>query len=159
MLEYLEEEKIDSYIADTGFRAQDPRFKDHKEPKGRNKRQDKECFSQGEFKIDRKRETYRCPAGKMMWLKAKRARIDHHLFMQFQGYEKNCNRCGLRKRCLRSEDQHTPRQINVALDITDEQKAGILERMKRKIDSPRGRYIYSQRLGTVEPVLGHINTR
>ncbi|ODB84902.1 hypothetical protein A3194_14140 [Candidatus Thiodiazotropha endoloripes] len=33
----------------------------------------------------------------------------------------------------------------------------LLERMKRKIDSPRGRHIYSQRLGTVEPVFGHIN--
>ena len=157
MLEYLEEEKIDSYIADTGFRARDPRFKDHKEAKERNKRQDKERFSQSEFKIDRKRETCRCPAGKMMWLKARRARIGHHLFMQFQGYEKDCNSCGLRKRCLRSEAQHTPRQINVTLDITDEQKTGILERMKRKIDSPRGRHIYSQRLGTVEPVFGHIN--
>jgi transposase len=156
MLEYLEGEKIDSYIADTGFRSRDPRFKDHKEPKERNKRLDKERFSQSEFKIDPKRETCRCPAGKEMWLKARRARIGHHLFMQFQGYEKDCNSCGLRKRCLRNESQQTPRQINVTLDITKEQKAGILERMKRKIDSPRGRHIYSQRLGTVEPVFGHI---
>ncbi|MEW8030319.1 MAG: transposase [Candidatus Thiodiazotropha sp.] len=28
--------------------------------------------------------------------------------------------------------------------------------MKRKLDSTRGRHIYSQRLGTVEPVFGHI---
>lgn len=156
MLEYLEAEKIDSYIADTGFRTRDPRFKDHKEAKERNKRQDKERFSQREFKIDRKRETCRCPAGKMMWLKARQARIGHHLFMQFQGYEKDCNSCGLRKRCLRNEAQHTPRQINVTLDVTQEQKAGILERMKQKLDSPRSRYIYSQRLGTVEPVFGHL---
>ncbi len=156
MLEYLEAEKIDGYIADTGFRARDPRFKDHKAPKERNKRQDQERFTQQEFLIDCKKETCQCPAGKAMWLKAKRARIGHHLFMQFQGYEKDCNHCGLRKRCLRSENQQTPRQINVTLDITKEQKAGILERMKRKIDSPRGRHIYRQRLGTVEPVFGHI---
>jgi transposase len=80
MLEYLEEEKIDGYIADTGFRARDPRFKDHKESKERNKRQDKERFSLSEFKIDRKKETCHCPAGKAMWLKAKRAKIGHHLF-------------------------------------------------------------------------------
>lgn len=156
MLEYLEAQQVDSYIADTGFRARDPRFKDHKAAKERNKRQDKERFSQSEFIIDRKRETCRCPAGKAMWLKARRARIGHHLFMQFQGYEKDCNNCGLRKRCLRNEAQDTPRQINVTLDITQEQKMGILERMKRKLDSPRGRYIYSQRLGTVEPVFGHV---
>ena len=156
MLEYLEAEKIDAYLADTGFRSRDPRFKDHKTPKERNKRQDKERFSQSEFRIDRKRETCHCPAGKGMWLKARKARIGHHLFMQFQGYEKDCNNCGLRKRCLRNEHQQTPRQINVTLDITKEQKAGIIERMKQKIDSPEGRHIYSRRLGTVEPVFGHV---
>lgn len=156
MLEYLEAEGIDAYLADTGFRSRDPRFKDHKAPKERNKRQDKARFTQNEFSINRKSKTCRCPAGKEMWLKASRARIGHHLFMQFQGYERDCNNCGLRKRCLRNPGQHTPRQINVALDITEEQKAGIIERMKRKIDSPEGRYIYSQRLGTVEPVFGHV---
>lgn len=156
MLEYLEAEGIDAYLADTGFRSRDPRFTDHKEPPERNKRKDKQRFTQQEFSINKKRETCRCPAGHMMWLKARRARIGHHLFMQFQAYEKDCLSCGLRKRCLRNENQHTPRQINVTLDITQEQKAGIIERMKRKIDSPWGRHIYSQRLGTVEPVFGHI---
>lgn len=156
MLEYLEAEKVDGYIADTGFRARDPRFKDYKAPDERNKRKDKERFSQEEFTININKETCRCPAGYAMWLKARRARIGHHLFMQFQAYEKDCLNCGLRKRCLKSEKQRTPRQVNVALDITQEQKAGIIERMKRKIDSAQGRHIYSQRLGTVEPVFGHI---
>lgn len=31
-----------------------------------------------------------------------------------------------------------------------------MERMKDKIDSSIGRYIYSKRLGTVEPVFGNI---
>lgn len=156
MLEYLEAEKVDGYIADTGFRARDPRFRDYKEAPERNHRKDRERFTQHEFAIDLKKQTCRCPAGKALWLKAKRARIGHHLFMQFQGYEKDCLKCSLRKRCLKSEQQRTPRQINVALDTTQEQKAGVIERMKRKIDSTVGRHIYSQRLGTVEPVFGHV---
>ena len=52
--------------------------------------------------------------------------------------------------------ERTPRQVNVALDLTSERKAGVIDRMKRKIDSPVGRHIYSQRLGTVEPVFGHL---
>lgn len=156
MLEYLESEKVDGYIADTGFRARDPRFKDYKESEQRNRRKEKERFSQDEFTIDLKKKSCRCPAGHDLWLKAKRARIGHHLFMQFQAYEKDCLKCSLRKRCLKSEYQRTPRQVNVALDITKEQKAGVIERMKRKIDSVVGRHIYSQRLGTVEPVFGHI---
>ncbi|MEW8030301.1 MAG: transposase [Candidatus Thiodiazotropha sp.] len=137
ILEYLEAQQLDSYIADTGFRARDPRFNDHKEVRERNKQQDKVHFSQSEIIIDRKLETSRCPAGKAMWLKARHARIDHHLSMQFKGYEEDCNSCGMRKHCLRNEAKHTPRQINVALDITQEQKAGIIERMKCKLDSPR----------------------
>jgi len=35
-------------------------------------------------------------------------------------------------------------------------KTGLIEKMKEKIDSASGRHIYSQRLGTVEPVFGHI---
>ncbi len=156
MLRYLESEKVDAYITDTGFRARDPRFKDYKESQERNRRKDKERFTQDEFSIDVDERTCRCPAGHSLWLKAKRARIGHHLFMQFRAYEKDCMNCGLRKRCLKSEQQRTPRQVNVALDIGQDQKAGIIERMKRKIDSPQGRHIYSQRLGTVEPVFGHI---
>ncbi len=156
MLEYLEAEKVDGYIADTGFRARDPRFRDYKESPERNRCKNKERFSQDDFAIDLEKQTCRCPAGNDLWLKAKRARIGHHIFMQFQAYEKDCQSCSLRKRCLRSEGQRTPRQVNVALGTTQEQKAGVIERMKRKIDSAVGRHVYSQRLGTVEPVFGHV---
>jgi transposase len=155
-LEYLENEKIDAYIADTGFRSRDPRFKGHKEPKHRNRRKEKERFMRSEFIVDQKNLSCRCPAGHDMWLKAKKARIGHHLFMQFQARERGCAACHLRKRCLKNPNQKTPRQINIALDITQEQKEGVIEQMKRKIDSSLGRHIYSQRLGTVEPVFGHI---
>ena len=50
----------------------------------------------------------------------------------------------------------TPRQVNVLLDTTHDKKMGVIERMKQKIDSLQGRHIYSQRLGTVEPVFGHV---
>ncbi len=84
MLEYLEAEGIEAYLADTSFRSRDPRFKDHKTPKERNKRQGKARFTQNGFTINRKKKTCRCPAGKIMWLKARRARIGYHLFMQFR---------------------------------------------------------------------------
>lgn len=156
MLEYLETEKVDGYIADTGFRARDPRFKDYKSPGERNKRKAKERFSQQEFTININKESCRCPAGHALYLKARRARIGNHLFMQFQARETDCVHCIQRKRCLKSEQQRTPRQVNVLLDTTQETKMGVIERMKRKIDSMEGRHIYSQRLGTVEPVFGHV---
>ena len=70
-----------------------------------------------------------------MWLKAEKAKIDRSYFMQFQGYEKDCAECRLRKRCLRDVKQITPRQINVKLGQTEESKDNALTRMKQKIDS------------------------
>lgn len=88
MLEYLENVKVDGYIADTGFRARDPRFKDYKEVEERNHRKEKERFSQDEFTIDLKKQTCRCPAGNELWLKAKRARIGTTCSCSFRAMKK-----------------------------------------------------------------------
>lgn len=155
-VEYLEEEKVDGYIADTGFRSRDPRFQSAERHKPKERLKPKKRFVVEDFDYDLNKRTCRCPAGKSMWLRCARARIGHHLFMQFQAHKADCEGCSLRSRCLKSERQKTPRLVNIGLGITSERKAGVLERMKRKIDSARGRHIYSHRLGIVEPVFGHI---
>ena len=157
-LKYLKREAIDGYIADPGFRARDPRFKDYRRHKPKERIRSKERFDQSDFQLSLKRKRCRCPAGHEMWLKADRARIGHHLFMQFQAYEKDCNGCTLRKRCLRNPNQRTARQIHIRLGITEDQKQGLIEQMKRKIDNRAGRHIYSRRLGIVEPVFAHIES-
>lgn len=154
--DYFEAESIDGYLTDTGFRSRTPRFKDYQKPPARNNRKDRERFTQSEFTINRDGKTCRCPAGHALWLKAEHARIGQHVFMQFQAYEKDCANRGPRRRCLKDEHQPTPRQINVALDTTHEHMAGVIERMKRKIDSPQGLAIYDHRLGTLEPIFGHV---
>ena len=145
-LTWLDENKIDGYIADTGFRSRDPQFKDHKAPAHRNKRLPKRRFTQADFRIDVRKQTCVCPAGKAMWLKNPQGRIGHHLFMQFQAYEKDCPVCPLKTKCLRKPAQTTPRQINIKQGITPQRKDGVIEAMKRKIDSDTGRSIYSLRL-------------
>ena len=52
--------------------------------------------------------------------------------------------------------QTTSRQINVKLCETEESKDDALERMREKIGSEQGRHIYSQCLGMVELMFGHI---
>jgi transposase/C4-type Zn-finger protein len=155
-LKYLHENRIDGYIADTGFRARDPRFKDYKAHKPEDRLKPKKRFTLEDFKVDMKKRTSTCPAGKAMWLKADKARIGHHLFMQFQAYEHDCPACALKSKCLKNESQKTPRQLNIKVGITGQRKAGLIEKMKAKIDSPKGRATYSLRLGTVEPVFGNI---
>jgi len=93
-----------------------------------------------------------------MWLKCEDGKIGNHHYMQFQGYEKNCFTCPLKSQCLKKPTQKSARQVNITLGITSERKQGLIENMKQKIDSSLGLHIYSQRLGTVEPMLGNINT-
>jgi transposase len=155
-VEYLEEEKVDGYIADTGFRSRDPRFQSAERHKPKERLKPKERFSVDDFRYDLKKQICRCPAGKSMWLRCARARIGHNLFMQFQAHKADCEGCKLRQRCLKSETQKTPRLVNIRLGITQQRKASAIEQMKRKIDSSFGRHIYSHRLSIVEPVFGNI---
>jgi transposase len=153
---YLADEKIDGYIADTGFRSRDPRFKDAKGHKHTVVRNPLSRFAVEDFKVSIKRGTCICPAGKAMWLKASKAKIGHQIFMQFQAHREDCSGCPLRWKCLRDEKQKTPRQVNIVVGVTGDRKGSLIEAMKEKIDSVQGRAVYSQRLGTVEPVFGHI---
>ncbi len=67
----------------------------------------------------------------------------------------DCQGCALRSHCLRSKDSTRGKQVT-----RFEQKArdpqDPSERMRRAIDSERGRQLYSRRIGTVEPVFGNI---
>ncbi|VAW73300.1 Mobile element protein, partial [hydrothermal vent metagenome] len=157
-LAYLNENNIDAYIADTGFRSRDPRFKDYKEHKSKTRLKIKTKFKVDDFKVDIKKQTCICPAGKKLWLKARSAEIKGDMFMQFRAYEADCPACPLKLQCLRRAEQKTPRQVNIKLGRTNKKKNSLLEKMKKKIDSEKGRFIYGKRLGTVEPVFGHINT-
>lgn len=58
-------------------------------------------------------------------------------------------------KCLRIPDKTEVRQVSFlikeqALPVT------LIEKMKREIDSKKGRRQYSQRMGTVEPVFGNL---
>ena len=157
-LEYLEDNQIDGYLADHGFRSRDPRFADatrHK-PKTTKKITPKTRFTAADFQVDQEQQTCICPAGKSLWLKCARAKIRDNIFMQFMGHKEDCAPCPLRDKCLRSNKQKGARQVNVLLEHVAVEKNGPLQRMKQKIDSKLGRHIYSQRLGIVEPVFGHI---
>ena len=155
-LEYLESEGIEAYVADARFRARDPRFKDYKELPERTRRGNIRRFTHADFTIDVEGQRCVCPAGNEMWMRGARARIGKHWFMQFQAYAKDCKSCKMRHRCLRDTEQKTARQLNVQLGAAKNGGAGAMERMKVRIDSIKGRYIYGQRLGTVEPVFGHV---
>lgn len=152
-LEHCEQAGIDAYIADGNFRKRDPRFADkarHHPPKRRAK-----YFAASEFAYDAQTNSCRCPAGKEMW-KRFEGTANGRQYVTFTGYLEDCRNCPMQSRCMRRTPKKTGRQVAILKGRNTETSA--IERMKQKIDSDAGRDIYEQRLGTVEPVFGNINT-
>jgi len=72
----------------------------------------------------------------------------------YQAPKTACRDCRLRSRCLRNPDTIS-RQVHI---IYGKRPESITDEMKQKIDTERGRRIYSRRLGIVEPVFGNVRS-
>jgi hypothetical protein len=71
------------------------------------------------------------------------------------GHIENCINCSLRSKCIRKKNTKA-RQV-AKLDLNKvEGKESFTAKMRRRFDTPEGRSLYSKRMGTVEPVFGHI---
>ena len=76
-LQYLQEKRIDGYIADTNFRKRDPRFagaerhrvrhKEDKRSEGRRKGNPAPCYGNEDFRVAEDASSCQCPAGKTLY--------------------------------------------------------------------------------------------
>lgn len=152
---------IDAYIPDNQFRKRDIRFENveihRKKTANWQREKGKKYFRKEDFHFDAITGKLICPAGKPMWLKCKNFQTGKNGYKgkSYQGHIKNCKNCDLRSKCLRKET--TPaRQVAIFETSTDPQERTYTQRMRDKFDTPYSRSIYSKRMGTVEPVFGHI---
>ena len=70
----------------------------------------------------------------------------------------DCNCCALKGQCLKGPiktNEGRGRQVS-RFEPKAKDPAHPSERMRQAIDSPQGRQLYSQRIGTVEPVFANI---
>lgn len=160
-IQFLANEKIDAYIADTGFRSRNPLFQNSKtyqtnQAKKRKARTDKshKLFTHQDFTFNQANLTCICPAGNKMWLIAKPKEGATHT--RFQGYLKDCRECPLRKQCMQKEPKKHGRQVSIPIEKQRSAAQILSDKMKAKIDSPQGRREYSKRLGCIEPVFANI---
>ncbi len=160
--QYLIENGIDAYVADTLFRKRDPRFataQRHKptredEPFAKPKKDG--LFRPEDFTPAKDLNHCICPAGQRLHRNGANVIIDGRIGTKFRGSHRACRDCVLRAKCLR-DPQRTPyRQVVFFRGFSAKRPEKFLDKMKRKIDSALGRYEYSRRLGTIEPVFGHI---
>ena len=161
-MQALMEEGIDAYVADTQFRKRDPRFLDRDRYKERFKKEHAaahgttttytvRCFTMSEDKTH-----CICPAGKRLHRNGANVIVKGKRAIKFRSNKTDCRVCALRKNCLRHPDHAETRQVHFFQGRAPHLPESFTEKMKRKIDSVKGRLIYNKRLATVEPVFANI---
>jgi transposase len=163
-IEALRAKGVAALIADNQMRKRDERFAEqarHKaapDPlydKRANTDQPIKLFRPQDFEYDPLTNTCRCPAGKTLYSNGSNCTTQGRVHHKFTGSVSNCVPCDLRDRCLRHPERTKVRQVAFfAKGQPSPHEA--TELMKRAIDSPKGRQLYSQRIGTVEPVFANI---
>lgn len=159
-LRRLIEADIEAYIPDNRFRQRDPAFltaEAHKKPIGRYHTIKKnKYFLPSDFRYDETKGKLICPAGKELYLKNSNFCTAEGLRgVSYMGRKTDCRGCELRKKCLRNESTEA-RQVTIFTHRTLEVKETFTRKMIKVFDSAKGRFYYSRRMGTVEPVFGNL---
>jgi transposase len=156
-------QRIDAYIADTQFRKRDPRFSDVQKYKERSRKERANYYGVAnlyrphrDFTISQDKTHCICPAGKRLYRNGGNVVVNGQRAIKFHGRKTDCRICELRERCLRHPDRTEARQVYFFQGSTESKPETFSQKMKRKIDSIKGRLIYNRRLGTAEPVFGNI---
>jgi hypothetical protein len=74
----------------------------------------------------------------------------------FMGRVANCTACDLRKKCLRNPEKTVARQVVFLDGGRNEQEESFTKKMITEMET--GRFIYSKRMGTVDPVFANIRS-
>lgn len=161
-MQMVMEEGVDAYIPDTQFRKRDPRFADVDKYKERFRKERAEYFGTGglyrskEFTISEDKRFCICPAGKRLYRNGGNVILDRNTAIKFRSRKTDCRVCGVREKCLRNPDTSEVRQVVFIQGRAEGVSETFTEKMKQKIDSIKGRLLYSRRLGIAEPPFAHI---
>jgi transposase len=163
-LQGLYERAVPALIADGLMRRRDERFAEQGRYKAlRDPLYDKVAagkpstakFQPSDFTHDPATRTCICPAGKKLYSAGSACTTNGRRHHKFQGAKRDCVPCHLRDQCLRYPDRTQTRQV-AFFDKGQNSPLPYTERMKRAIDSDRGRKLYGWRIAIVEPVFGNL---
>ncbi len=168
-LEALCAAQTPAMIADNQMRNRDERLVDQAKHRLKpevvfNKKQAKKdrddpkdkLFGPEDFYYDEETGACFCPAGHYMVSKGADSKSNRgYVGHRFEGAKRICGPCEHRNDCLRHPEKTGIRQV-MFFRKNQPSPMKVLDVMRKAIDSPRGRAIYSKRIGTVEPVFANI---
>ena len=182
-VQQLHDSNTPALIADGQMRKRDERFEDRDKHKAKaDPLYDKQTAEQPEQPEQGKHfrpkdfrfnddNTASCPAGKVLISTGSiHLSAGGHPYQTYIAKATDCKSCTLRGQCLKNTGKSKGGAKNEEKDKAKETRGRQVtrffpkaldptnpsERMRQAIDSPRGRQLYSQRLGTVEPVFANL---
>ena len=163
----LAEQGVPAMIADNQMRKRDERLADQ----GKHRAKDEPLYDKRPTQSPQERpvklfrpsdfsfnddHTCTCPAGKQLLSTGAIYSVGKGLRREdFKAQAQDCAGCSLRSQCLRHPRRTAARKV-VRFHPRQIDPNDPSHRMRQAIDSPRGRALYSQRIGTVEPVFANI---
>jgi transposase len=161
-MEMLAMEEIDAYIADPKMRSRDPRFdnadrfktRSQKERKRRNPPKNK--FKTEDFIFEKDLTFCTCPAGEKLNGSCNKVIIKNYEYTKFKGSKSICGPCKLRSQCLQNHTKTAFRQVSYPHGKSTTANETFTDKMKQKIDTKLGRFIYSRRVAVAEPPFAQI---
>jgi hypothetical protein len=160
-MKMLHDEGIDGYVADNQFRKRDPRYISAQRHKPEVKRPARKYYSPDDFKQDEQTDRLICPAGMVLTVQSRNIRTRKGLYgTAYAAKARDCRGCELRLKCLQNPATNRGRQV-YKFGGTDEalKPKTFSGWMRERIDSVKGRFLYSRRMGIVEPVFANICAR
>lgn len=166
-MKHVHEAGINAYIPDNQFRSRDPKFtrqklkygKRHQKPKSE---QTKKVIASSEFGFDPTELNCVCPAGESLSFRGIREDSNGNKKATFEGRLNQCRHCDLKERCMKnpqSADHRKGSGRQVSFALTAGRKPTHTDWMKHRVDSEKGKHIYSHRMSVVEPVFANIGTQ
>jgi len=164
-LKRLEDKGLEAFIPDRLYRQRDPRYAGQEQhtakPEALWDKSDKpaekpKLFQPSDFKVAADQSHCICPAGKRLYRNGGNCNIGGRRAIKFSGAQRDCGRCQKRAQCLRHPQRTPVRQVAIFLGKHAKAAEKATERMKRKIDTERGREMLARRFATVEPVFGNL---
>ena len=154
---------IEVLIPDPQFRQRDPYFAEKKAEKVPVKKR----FTVEDFVYNKETDSYMCPCGKNLEYKGK-AELRNNMGKKYQAKSSDCIRCDLINQCIKprkgkkelvaeNDKKEKKRNHFRTLYIADlKYDENLSEKMRKKIDDPAYRELYSRRMQIIEPVFSNI---
>jgi len=146
-LQEAKKKGLEAIIPDEQFRNRDEKMKEGKRRKG------KERFDARHFIYIEKDNSYKCPNGKILSFRS-RVKLNSNEGNKYESKATDCAGCPYAEKCFQpGKSKKKYRTLYIPISRYEE---NLSQKMREKIDKPKYKKLYSNRLKIIEPVFANI---